>query len=87
MILSVEPVMFPGLMTQFPEGNPPSTMLPVGTEQVGCIMVSTEGGTGRLIKLFIGQVNTPIPLEPAKILFRLSSKILYNSLLEQYYSM
>lgn len=47
-IVAVAPVpaIFPGLSTQFPEGNPPSVLLPVATEQVGCILLTNVGVEG-----------------------------------------
>ena len=42
-----EPVMLPGLIVQLPDdGKPFNTTLPVGTEQVGWVMVPTVGAVG-----------------------------------------
>ena len=45
-MLSVEPEIFPGLMVQFPEGNPVKTTLPIATEHVGWVIVPTVGAAG-----------------------------------------
>jgi len=36
----------PGSMVQFPAGKPFNIMLPVATEQVGCVIVPTVGAVG-----------------------------------------
>jgi hypothetical protein len=49
VVLGVEPAIAPGLIVQFPAGNPLKATLPIATEQVGCIIVPTikaEGVTG-----------------------------------------
>ena len=46
VVLAVKPDMAPGLMVQFPDGNPFSTTLPVATAQVGCVIVPTVGAVG-----------------------------------------
>jgi hypothetical protein len=47
VVLVPEPVMPPGLIVHVPdEGNPLRTTLPVLTEQVGGVMVPTEGADG-----------------------------------------
>lgn len=38
VVLVVEPVRFPGLMVQLPDGNPLRTTLPVDTVQVGWVI-------------------------------------------------
>ena len=38
--------MAPGLMVQFPDGKPLNTTLPVGTVQVGWVIVPTTGAVG-----------------------------------------
>lgn len=40
------PVILPGLIVQFPEGNPFSTTLPVAWVQVGCVMMPMIGAAG-----------------------------------------
>ena len=40
------PVTPPGLMVQFPAGNPLSTTLPVPTAQLGCVNAPTVGAAG-----------------------------------------
>jgi len=42
----VLPVIFPGLMAQFPAGNPVKLTDPVATAQVGCEIKSTTGVAG-----------------------------------------
>ena len=44
--LVVEPVRFPGLMVQLPDGKPLSTTLPVETVQEGWVIVPTTGAEG-----------------------------------------
>ena len=46
VVLMPEPLMFPGLIIQFPEGNPLKTTLPVSTSQVGWVIVPTVGASG-----------------------------------------
>ena len=46
VVLVVFPVIPPGLMVQFPDGNPLKTTLPVAVAQVGCVMVPTVGALG-----------------------------------------
>jgi len=38
--------MEPGFNIQFPEGKPVNSMLPVATEQVGCVTVPATGAAG-----------------------------------------
>ena len=46
-VLIPEPVVLPGLTVQLPDGGKPfKTTLPVGTEQVGWVMVPTAGAVG-----------------------------------------
>ena len=40
------PVIVPGLMVQFPVGNPDNAILPVASEQVGCVRVPRVGAGG-----------------------------------------
>jgi hypothetical protein len=44
--LEPEPDIAPGLIVQFPEGNPFSTTLPVASAQVGIVIVPTVGAVG-----------------------------------------
>lgn len=46
VVLVVDPVMVPGLMTQFPAGSPVNSTLPVATVHVGCVIVPKVGGAG-----------------------------------------
>lgn len=46
VLLAPEPAIDPGLITQFPDGSPFKTTLPVATEQVGCVIVPTVGAEG-----------------------------------------
>jgi hypothetical protein len=46
VVLVVDPEMFPGLIVQFPAGKPLNATLPVGTVQVGCVIVPTVGAAG-----------------------------------------
>ena len=45
-VLEPDPVIAPGLIVQLPEGKPFNTTLPVGTPQVGCVMMPTAGVAG-----------------------------------------
>jgi len=45
-VLVPVPAMAPGLMVQFPDGKPLNTTLPVGTVQVGWVIVPTTGAGG-----------------------------------------
>ena len=44
--LAVKPDMAPGLMVQFPDGNPLNTTLPVDTAQVGWVINPGTGAMG-----------------------------------------
>ena len=44
--LVVEPVRFPGLIVQLPDGKPLNTTLPVETVQVGWVIWPTVGAAG-----------------------------------------
>jgi len=46
VLLAPVPAMAPGLITQFPAGNPLNTTLPVETAQVGWVIVPTIGVAG-----------------------------------------
>ena len=46
VVLAVKPAMAPGLIVQFPDGNPFSTALPVATAQVGCVINPGTGAMG-----------------------------------------
>ena len=46
VVLAVLPVIEPGFIVQFPEGNPLKTTLPVDEMQVGCVIVPTVGAAG-----------------------------------------
>lgn len=41
-----EPAIAPGLIIQFPAGNPPKTTLPVAISQVGCNIELIKGADG-----------------------------------------
>ena len=45
-VLTVLPAMAPGLITQFPDGKPLSTTLPVANAQAGCVITPTIGAAG-----------------------------------------
>lgn len=45
-MLLVFPAIDPGLIVQLPAGKPVKTMLPVETEQEGCVNVPTVGAAG-----------------------------------------
>jgi hypothetical protein len=51
VVLDPVPVIPPGLMVQFPAGNPFKTTLPVGSKQVGCVMVPIVGVFGTALTL------------------------------------
>ena len=46
VVLVVDPVLPPGLMVQFPTGNPLSATLPIAAVHVGCVIVPTIGVPG-----------------------------------------
>jgi len=46
VVLAPVPVIPPGLIVQFPAGNPFNTTLPVDNIQLGCVMVPTIGAEG-----------------------------------------
>ena len=47
VVLVPEPVILPGLIVQLPDdGKPFNTTLPVGTEQLGWVMVPVVGALG-----------------------------------------
>ena len=46
VLLAVFPAIAPGLMVQFPKGNPESTTLPVASAQVDCVIRPTKGAVG-----------------------------------------
>jgi len=65
IVVAVDPVIPPGLMVQFPAGNPLSATLPVATEQVGCVMVPTTGadggaGTALIVVKVAGEIQPPV---------------------------
>jgi len=45
-VLAPVPIIAPGLIVQFPAGNPFNTTLPVDIIQLGCVMVPTIGADG-----------------------------------------
>jgi hypothetical protein len=46
VVLVADPAMEPGLIVQFPDGNPVKITLPVATAHVGCVIVPTVGAAG-----------------------------------------
>lgn len=46
VVVVPEPVITPGLIVQFPAGNPLSRALPVATAQLACVTVFTTGAEG-----------------------------------------
>lgn len=46
VLLAPVPAMAPGLIVQFPVGNPVNTTLPVDTKQVGWVTVPIAGADG-----------------------------------------
>ena len=46
VLLAVEPAIAPGLMVQFPAGNPLNTTLPVDTAQLGWVIRPANGDIG-----------------------------------------
>lgn len=74
VIVRLAPVLAiaPGLITQFPVGNPLRTTLPVETAQVGCVMVPTMGAVGvggwvPIITSKDGSEIQPTPLLTVKV--------------------
>ena len=65
-----EPDIAPGLIIQFPEGNPFNTTLPVETEHVGCVIVPTPGVEGVeaiITTLAVGKEVHPAELVTVKL--------------------
>jgi hypothetical protein len=46
VLVTPVPAMAPGLIVQFPRGNPLNSTLPVATAQVGCVIVPVSGAEG-----------------------------------------
>ena len=44
VVVAPLPAIAPGLIVHAPAGNPLKATLPVGTVQVGCVMIPTTGG-------------------------------------------
>ena len=63
--LAPDPDIAPGLMTQFPVGNPDNTTLPVATAQVGWVMVPTMGAEGVTGCAFITIFAERAEIQPA----------------------
>ena len=62
------PVIAPGLIVQFPDGNPLKATLPVAVPQVGCVIVSIVGAAGEVgfVKV-IGPASVFAELQPAPV--------------------
>ena len=60
----VFPVIAPGLIVQFPAGNPVNNTLPVEVPQVGCIIVLTVGAEGVPGSLLITVLAEDSELQP-----------------------
>lgn len=72
VILAPVPAIAPGLIVQFPEGKPLKTTLPVGTVQVGWVIVPTIGAEGvigwvPITILAEGNEMQPAPLLTVKV--------------------
>ena len=65
VVLVVDPVIPPGLIVQFPAGNPLSATLPVATEQVGWVTVPTIGAEGVAGNGFITALTEANEIHPA----------------------
>ena len=46
MVLAVFPAIAPGLIVQFPAGNPLNTTLAVAIVQLGCVIMPVAGAEG-----------------------------------------
>src|SRR5450759_2017498 len=57
VVLAVFPDIAPGLIVQFPAGNPLNTTLPVGTVQIGCVIAPTVGVTGAADEMIVTLVS------------------------------
>ena len=53
IVLGPDPAIDPGLIVQLPEGKPVNNTLPVGTAQVGCVIVPTAGAAGAWLKVIL----------------------------------
>ena len=61
------PVIDPGLMVQFPSGNPLNSMLPVATEQVACVKVPVIGAEGVSGCELITILADAVEVQPAEL--------------------
>ena len=63
----VDPVRFPGLIVQVPDGRPLSATLPVETVQVGCVIVPTTGASGMALTVRVAALEVAL-LPPLQLL-------------------
>jgi hypothetical protein len=62
-----DPVRFPGLIVQVPDGSPLSTTLPVETVQVGWVIVPTTGAAGMALTVRVAAFEVAL-LPPVQLL-------------------
>lgn len=63
VVLPVLPVIPPGFIVQFPDGNPLKTTLPVETVQVGWVIVPTTGAGGITAVITMAEVGAEVQPE------------------------
>jgi hypothetical protein len=66
VVFAVFPVIDPGLIVQFPVGNPFNTTLPVATVQVGCVIVPAVGADG-VAGCAVIVTLVPVDIHPAAL--------------------
>jgi hypothetical protein len=67
VVVVVFPVIAPGLIVQFPEGNPLSTTDPVDIAQVGCVMIPAMGAAGVAGCTLITTLADAVDVHPAAL--------------------
>ena len=63
----VFPLIPPGLIVQFPEGNPLNTTDPVETAHVGCVIVPATGAVGVTGCILITTLADETEIQPAAL--------------------
>jgi hypothetical protein len=67
VVVTPVPAMAPGLIVQFPSGNPLKATLPVATAQVGWVIVPTTGADGVKGCVFITILADNTDVHPAAL--------------------
>lgn len=66
-MLAPEPAMAPGFMVHAPEGKPFSIMLPVETEQLGCVIVPMAGAGDVMGCILMTTLADAADIQPAAL--------------------